>query len=174
MDAMGVLGNFTGVAVHDGWASYAAYGERHGLCNAHHLRELTFLWEESKQRWALCLGQELRRWKRLVDRAKERGRDHLAAATLRNIEQRYAHLVHMGMRANPPPSPPEQPRRGRKRKGKARSLVDRLWDNREHVLRFVHDFQVPFDNNVALCSGFHNPQDLRMLAARRVDRRAAA
>jgi transposase len=42
-DAMGVLGEFAGVAVHDGWTSYAGYGERHGLCNAHHLRELTFL-----------------------------------------------------------------------------------------------------------------------------------
>jgi transposase len=156
MDAMGVLGSFTGVAVHDGWASYAGYGERHGLCNAHHLRELGFLSEERRQRWALALARELRRWKRLVDRAKERERDHLAAATVRKIEQRYEQLVHMGMRANPPPALPEQSRRGRKKKGKARSLVDRLWDNRVHVLRFVHDFRVPFDNNVA-------ERDLRMM-----------
>lgn len=156
MDAMGVLGSFGGIAVHDGWASYAGYGERHGLCNAHHLRELTFLWEERGQRWALQLAWELRRWKRLVDRAKQRGGDRLAAATVRRIEQRYAQLLHVGMRANPPPAPPERPRRGRKCKGKARSLVDRLWDNREHVLRFVHDFRVPFDNNVA-------ERDLRMM-----------
>ena len=86
MDAMGVLGEFAGVAVHDGWTSYAGYGERHGLCNAHHLRELTFLWEEGKQRWAQLLARELRRWKRLVDRAKEQGRDHLSAATVKSIE----------------------------------------------------------------------------------------
>jgi len=156
IDAMGVLGSFGGVAVHDGWASYAGYGERHGLCNAHHLRELTFLWEERKQRWALALVRELRRWKGLVERAKQQGRDHLAAATVRKIEYHYARLVHIGMRANPPPSPPERPRRGRKKKGKARSLVDRLWDNRAHVLRFVHDFRVPFDNNQA-------ERDLRMM-----------
>ena len=156
IEAMGVLGNFRGVAVHDGWASYAGYGERHGLCNAHHLRELTFLWEECRQRWALALARELRRWKRLVDRAKQQGRDRLAAATVRKIEYRYERLVHMGMRANPPPSPPERPRRGRKKKGKARCLVDRLWDNRAHVLRFVHDFRVPFDDNVA-------ERDLRMM-----------
>jgi transposase len=156
IDAMGVLGNFGGVAVHDGWASYAGYGQRHGLCNAHHLRELTFLWEERRQRWALALARELRRCKRLVDRAKQQGRDHLATATVRKIEYRYERLVHMGMRANPPPSPPQRPRRGRKKKGKARSLVDRLWDNRAHVLRFVHDFRVPFDNNQA-------ERDLRMM-----------
>ncbi len=156
IDAIGVLGSFTGVSVHDGWTSYAGYGELHALCNAHHLRELTFLWEERRQRWALALATELRRWKHLVDLAKARGQDHLAAATLRKIEHRYGQLLHIGMRANPPPPPPNRPRRGRRKKGKARSLVDRLWDNREHVLRFVHDFRVPFDNNVV-------ERDLRMM-----------
>lgn len=50
--AMGVLEGFAGVAVHDGWVSCAGYEERHGLCNAHHLRELTFLYEERRQGWA--------------------------------------------------------------------------------------------------------------------------
>jgi transposase len=156
MDAMGVLPQFTGIPVHDGLSSYAGYGERHGLCNAHHLRELTFLWEEGKQRWAQLLARELRRWKRLVDRAKGQGRDHLSAATVKMIERWYEYLLRMGMRANPPPSDPQQPRRGRKRRGKAGSLVDRLWQNRAHVLRFVHDFRVPFDNNAA-------ERDLRMM-----------
>jgi transposase len=156
MDAMEVLGKFAGVAVHDGWTSYAGYGERHGLCNAHHLRELTFLWEEGKQRWAQLLARELRHWKRLVDRAKDRGQDHLSAATLKTIESWYQHLLRMGMRANPPPSEINTPRRGRKKRGKAGSLVDRLWKNRAHVLRFVHDFRVPFDNNLA-------ERDLRMM-----------
>lgn len=156
MDAMGVLPQFTGIPVHDGLSSYAGYGERHGLCNAHHLRELTFLWEEGNQRWAQLLARELRRWKRLVDRAKEQGRDCLSASTVKTIEWWYEHLVHMGLRANPPPSTPQVPRRGRKKRGKAGSLVDRLQQNRAHVLRFVHDFRVPFDNNLA-------ERDLRMM-----------
>jgi transposase len=156
MDAMGVLGAFAGVAVHDGWASYAGYGKLHGLCNAHHLRELTFLWEEGQQRWAQLLARELRHWKRLVDRAKDQGRDHLNAATVRSIERWYEHLLRMGMRANPPPAIAQPSRRGRKKRGKAGSLVDRLWENRAHVLRFVHDFRVPFDNNLA-------ERDLRMM-----------
>jgi len=155
IDAMGILGTFAGVAVHDGWTCYGSYGERHGLCNAHHLRELTFQWEEGKQRWAQLLARELRRWKRLVDRAKEQGRDHLSPTTVKTIQWWYEYLLRMGMRANPPPSG-AQPRRGRRKRGKAGSLVDRLWENRAHVLRFVHDFQVPFDNNLA-------ERDLRMM-----------
>lgn len=38
--AAGVLPVFTGIAVHDGYTPYRRYGTGHGLCNAHHLREL--------------------------------------------------------------------------------------------------------------------------------------
>lgn len=156
LDEMGILGDFSGVAMHDGWQSYAGYGRLHGLCNAHHLRELTFLWEEKRQRWAFLLAKELRRWKRLVDLAKRRGQEGLARATLEKIDRRYEKLLQMGRKANPPPKQPDHPRRGRKVKGKALSLVDRLWENREHVLRFTRDFRVPFDNNQA-------ERDLRMM-----------
>jgi len=46
MDAAGVLAEFKGVAVHDGWRSYRGYKQiSHGLCNAHHLRELAAIAE---------------------------------------------------------------------------------------------------------------------------------
>ena len=89
-----------------------------------------------------------------MDRAKTRGQDHLASATLKKIEQRYQTLLLARMRANPPPRQTAERRRGRKKKSKAQNLLERMWVHREHVLRFVHDFSAPFDNNVALCSGF--------------------
>src|SRR5258706_7100853 len=46
LEAIGSLPNFTGVSVHDGWTSYRHYTAcRHARCNAHHLRELTFVEE---------------------------------------------------------------------------------------------------------------------------------
>ena len=156
MDAMGVLGEFAGVAVHDGWASYAGYGDRHGLCNAHHLRELTFLWEEGQQRWARLLARELRRWKRLVDRAKEQGRDHLSAATVKSIEWWSNIWFAWGCGPIRPPPLRRHPVGAERKEARPGSLVDRLWGNRAHVLRFVHDFRVPFDNNLA-------ERDLRMM-----------
>ena len=52
MDQANILPHFTGRAVHDGWGSYSHYRCGHALCNAHHLRELTALYEQDTQEWA--------------------------------------------------------------------------------------------------------------------------
>src|SRR5258708_10028589 len=52
LDAIGILEGFEGVSVHDGWRSYWLYACQHALCNVHHLRELTYLYEEQHQDWA--------------------------------------------------------------------------------------------------------------------------
>ncbi len=53
LDEIGILPKFRGRAVHDGLTSYWQYEQcEHALCNAHHLRELTFVEEELGQSWA--------------------------------------------------------------------------------------------------------------------------
>ena len=47
-DELGILLNFKGLTIHDGWKPYCALDCLHGLCNAHHLRELTYEFEELK------------------------------------------------------------------------------------------------------------------------------
>ncbi|CAK0769270.1 hypothetical protein CCP4SC76_5180009 [Gammaproteobacteria bacterium] len=51
-DAFGWLSAFVGTLVHDGWKPYRDLACIHALCNAHHLRELTFPFEEIGQAWA--------------------------------------------------------------------------------------------------------------------------
>src|SRR6266849_2651525 len=46
LDAIGILQDFAGVSVHDGWRSYGQYACQHALCNVHHLHE------EQHQDWA--------------------------------------------------------------------------------------------------------------------------
>ena len=54
-DAFGLLIAFAGTLIHDGWKPYRELDCQHGLCNAHHLRELTYVFEQLGQAWAKCL-----------------------------------------------------------------------------------------------------------------------
>jgi len=156
MQAMGILAEFQGVAVHDFWASYLGYDCDHALCNAHLLRELTFVWEECRQKWAKLLIDALLRWKKTVQRAADNGLSALSRQRLRKIETDYRKIILRGLRANPPPAPTGAPKRGRKKNSKAGNLVTRLRDYSHEVLRFVRDFRVDFTNNTA-------EKDLRMM-----------
>lgn len=50
---IGILPKFRGKAIHDAWAPYYSFEDCiHFLCNAHHLRELTFVFEQHREKWA--------------------------------------------------------------------------------------------------------------------------
>ena len=49
----------------------------------------------------------------------------------------------------PPPDKIEPKKRGKKKKGKERALIDRLIKLKDSVCLFIHNFLVPFDNNQA-------------------------
>ncbi len=156
--AMGVLPGFGGVAVHDGYQSFRVYECRHALCNAHHLRELTAL-EEQGQVWAGQMKCLLVQIKAAVERARDAGQHCLPRESLLEFEGRYCALVAQGLEGNPPNPPPPEPRKGRVKQSKAYNLLVRLRDHEGDVLRFMHDFGVPFDNNQA-------ERDLRMAKVR--------
>jgi transposase len=157
-DALGILPGFTGTAVHDGWQPYFTYGCAHALCNAHHLRELTFVEERAEQPWAGQMKDLLLAIKERVARAHTAGAERLDGATQLEFEERYQGLLDAGLAANPPVVDHARPpgKRGRTKQSKAKNLLDRLSAHRLAVLAFMYDFHVPFDNNLA-------ERDLRMM-----------
>jgi transposase len=149
MREAGVLPHFHGRAVHDGWGSYFAFDCEHALCNAHHLRELTFLFERHRQGWAAELKGLLIEMKQAVESAKDARKSALTKKALRSLLKRYDTLLQAGVKANPLPSPDLVPRRGRRKQTPARNLLDRLRRYQDETLAFLYDFNVPFDNNRA-------------------------
>lgn len=154
IDAAGVLTNFAGTAVHDGFYSYRGYPVTHGLCNAHHLRELAGMAEATGQDWPTALADLLVEIYVASEKAKAVGKERLPARRLAGYRRRYQSLIEDGLRLNP--APPRTGKSGRPRLGAARSLLRRLDEYRDDVLRFATDFTVAFDNNQA-------ERDIRMV-----------
>jgi transposase len=158
MDEMKVLPEFEGIGMHDGLKSYGQYEFIHSLCNAHHLRELSFIGERYGQTWAEEMLALLVEMKRQVDTAKELRETRLGAAQLQSLEMEYERILKLGFEDNSPEvtSDGQPKRRGRPKQSPAKNLLDRLDVGKEEVLRFIHDFKAPFDNNQA-------ERDLRMM-----------
>jgi transposase len=103
IDEMEILPNFEGKAIHDGWKSYQDYECQHYLCNAHHLRELIFIWEQYQQAWALNMFILLGSIKSAVDETRTTPTQQLATEVLDAFEARYQQILDQGFQANPPP-----------------------------------------------------------------------
>ncbi len=145
---LGILEHYTGCAVHDHWKSYFTFSCSHSLCNAHHLRELTYLVEQEEQDWAKSMIALLLEAKKASEAMPE---NCLAAdsSELASIHLRYDALIQEGLDQNIP-SPEKKSknkRRGRPKQSKAKNLLDRLRDFRDQVLAFLTHPLIPFDNN---------------------------
>jgi transposase len=153
MDDAGVLSDFTGVAVHDGWKPYRSYERAiHALCGGHHLRELLAV-EEAGQAWASGMGCLLLDAKDAVDQARTAGLRALTKQALLELHSSYRSVIASGYEENPGLT--ENAERRLKRT-KAQNLLLRLDEREKEALRFAHDFRVPFTNNRA-------EQDIRMV-----------
>jgi transposase len=156
IDAIDILPQRKGWNIHDALPSYLKYSEaKHGLCNAHLVRELVFLIERHDQEWASGFLELLLDMKAKVERAKELGQTAFSRQQLTIIEQCYDFAIAWGEYDNPPPVRAAN-ERGRLKQSKARNLLNRLIVHKDKVLAFVYDFAVPFDNNLA-------ERDIRMV-----------
>jgi transposase len=155
----GVLPNFTGVAIHDGYHCYRTYPQAtHALCNAHHLRDLLGVIEADEhqnQTWARQMDGLLRTLSTTVQKAKRDGHSSLDPLQLAGYHAAYQQIITLGHRQNPPPTI-RTGKRGPIRKTHAANLLHRLDRDRHHLLRFAADFRIPFDNNLV-------ERDIRMV-----------
>ena len=158
MDDAGILPEATGVAMHDGWAAYRKYDNvTHAECGAHHLRDLIWVTEHTTQTWAKDMTDLLLDTKTMVEHARMRGDPKLEPEQLRAVHWKYARIIVEAREANPPPTP--SGKHGRTKKTKQANLLERLDIRRDDVLRFMTDFRVPFDNNLA-------ERDIRMIKSK--------
>jgi transposase len=162
MDEIGILPQFTGTLVRDGFSSYQWYEQcRHSLCNAHLLRDLVFVEESSpeQQVWTTPLAKLLLKIKDDLTKVKAETDAQFSAQTKNDFLRRYDQLVKKADRLNPPPPRRKDVGDAAKKSSTQltpRRLINRLQRRRDEVLRFMSDMSVPFDNN-------GSERDLRMI-----------
>jgi transposase len=128
--------------IHDCWKPYFKLPDiKHGLCNAHILRELQSVVENDHRIWA----------KRMQDFLVKLNKTPFAER-LQNqapLKVEYDKICNFGKIEEPPPIQNPTVRKGRKKKSKAMNLLERLIEYKEYVLAFAFNEDVPFTNNLA-------------------------
>lgn len=155
MDEIDILPKFVGRAIHDHWKAYFKYNCKHGLCNSHHLRELTYHHEQYSQAWCEKMAACLLSIKDEVDNHKEAGDKALPSEKLARYEREYDKILSAGLKEIPTLVKSKTKKRGRKKQHPTQNLWGRLSEYKQETLAFMCDFSVPFTNN-------QGEQDIRM------------
>lgn len=139
MDRMGVLPEYEGTIIHDGWRPYFKYQNCiHSLCNAHHLRELECAYIQYNQKWA---GKMQSLLLQMNEETKAAG-GCLSIERAKKLRSKYRRLLKIA-NAECPANPTSRAQT------KPRNLLVRLMEFEDATLRFMEDFDVPFTNNAA-------------------------
>jgi transposase len=156
IDAAGVLGRFTGIAVHDAWAPYDTYVDvEHQLCCAHALRELQSVAEtepaDAPWCWANQVADALVAMQRRMAEAITTGAETVDPEALATEIHRYRSAAQIGLNQT-------AARRDTTMKSH-HALARRLLDRQDDYLRFTQDWRIPPDNN-------GSERDIRMIKLR--------
>jgi transposase len=148
MDDMGILPDYEGTVMHDYWKSYLDYDCTHALCNVHHLRDLTFCHEQEQSQWAADMKTLLLEIKQETDNCKAQGLQNLDEQRQQLLTQKYDLLIQQGYGQHPLPEK-QVGKRGSPKKTKTQNMLQRFDIHKEDILRFMRNFTIPFDNNLA-------------------------
>jgi len=150
IDDIGILPGYQGVSIHDRFSSYDNYQScRHGLCNAHLLRDLKSLVEDSKL-WASEMVALLLKAKELKETVK------LTKKIKGTVLAEYDEIVRSGLAMEPLAEENHIKKRGKKKKTPSLRLLETFSNRKYQVMEFFVNPAVPFDNNMA-------ERDLRMV-----------
>ncbi len=145
IDSMNIIPRFEGVLCHDHWKAYYRYEAcLHSLCNAHHLRELTFAHEQDKQQWA----GKMKIWLQKLNKVVDQEGGQLKEEKAKQYWLEYKNKLSEAEIECPPPDEKERKgKRGRLKRSKSRNLLERLIKYNCDTLRFMENSEVPFTNN---------------------------
>lgn len=144
-DDMDILDLFTGILVHDHFKAYYGYTlMTHAECNAHILRYLKAVIEIIKHPWATDLAELFRDANKLKKYYLSMGRYSMEENELNSISARYDEILEAGKAQY---AAATENKKNITYFNDERLLLLRLGEYKQEHLRFLTNFDVPFDNN---------------------------
>lgn len=155
IDTYDVLPSYEGTLTHDRYSTYFGLIAQHSLCNAHLVRDLEAVIQQTGgESWAIKLQKLLLETLKATKMAREAGKNHLDPRQLTNFKKRYQKYLDIAFALHPPPEKIPG-KKGRLKKGVVRNLIEDFKKYEDEIMRFAHDFHIPFDNN-------QSERDIRM------------
>lgn len=145
IDALGklrFLEKFAGILVHDHETALYHFGIDHAECNVHLIRYLKKNTEETGHKWSekmISLLCEINKARKVLI---HQGEKEIPVKTISSYEKRYQRLIADGRKKN-------KATIYKYAKKDENALLNRMEKYSHNHLLFVHDFAVPFDDNMS-------------------------
>ena len=138
------MNKFVGILTHDHETALYHFGTSHAECNVHLIRYLTANTENTGHKWSSKMISLLCEMNRYRKRMMADGRTEIPQGTLLRLETRFDELLTFARHERK-----QHPARFRWATQEETSLLNRLKKYKQNHLLFLHDFCVPFDNNMS-------------------------
>ncbi len=142
MKKLRFLSKFTGILVHDHETSLYHFGTGHGECNVHIIRYLKKNSEDSGNEWSGEMITLLCGMNRARKHSIAGGMGAFPEEVILEYEEKYRELIARGREEN-------KKTKHRYARDDEKKLLNRMEKYMENHLLFLHDFEVPFDDNMS-------------------------
>ena len=133
---------YTGTLLHDHETALYHFGTDHAECNVHIIRYLRKNTEETGNTWSNKMITLLCEMNKKRKELLELGVSSFPTETLREYEEEYFSLLEKGTKENETTS-------HKYAKQDEKTLLNRMEKYSHNHLLFLHDFSVPFDDNIS-------------------------
>lgn len=137
-----ILKEYAGTLIHDHETATYHFGARHGECNVHLQRYLLKNTEETGNTWSHDMSMFLGGMNHARNEQICKDCQSFTDRQLEQYESRYDAIITAGREQN-------KKTKGRAAKKEEKALLNRLEKYKENHLLFLHDFAVPFSNNMS-------------------------
>lgn len=137
-----ILKEYVGTLIHDHETTIYHFGTQHGECNVHLERYLLKNTEETKNSWSHDMSMFLSGMEHARKEKKLKNSNSFTDEQLDKYENRYDEIISEGREQN-------KKTKGRIAKKEEKTLLNRLEKYKTNHLLFIHDFEVPFSNNMS-------------------------